>query len=417
MNKSARSTRGQSYSSQGVSIKEKVQMLRVFESAFIESINKDPFSSPQWVNLFQTNENVYRELVHELFASFEFDASLCRYDPNHLSVRFRLGGEQKEISLLELGWRTGFYYERQSRESATLSGLRKRLTVKLNHLLLGFWPTIGDDGFNVGNTKVAAIRDPRVNRAHRCIVMTIVGRKKSTHRVTEINLFYLYCIYFDEVIYNIPYWLAKYMVGMREKSLICGGMFVTRIARSYGLLTNKIIGALTREVVEEEEEDDKVDEAARGGVGHEGAGGSANMYQNMSQVAGDGVTSLKRRRRDQTSDGVRIMATVSGDENPIRTLGDYSRPSHKSFLLTSLGDENPIRTLGDYSRPSHKGYQNTIELPDGNNVVPLRSNTIWTAKLQNDIIMFQQHKGESLSEAWTHFKDLLKKVTHHGIDL
>ncbi|GJX71809.1 MAK10-like protein [Tanacetum coccineum] len=40
-----------------------------------------------------------------------------------------------------------------------------------------------------------------------------------------------------------------------------------------------------------------------------------------------------------------------------------------------------------------------------------------TAKLQNDILMFQQHQGESLSEAWTHFKDLLQKVPHHGIDL
>ncbi|GJT83987.1 MAK10-like protein [Tanacetum coccineum] len=30
--------------------------------------------------------------------------------------------------------------------------------------------------------------------------------------------------------------------------------------------------------------------------------------------------------------------------------------------------------------------------------------------------MFQQHHGESLSEAWTHFKDLLQKVPHHGID-
>ncbi|GKA24291.1 MAK10-like protein [Tanacetum coccineum] len=150
-----------------------------------------------------------------------------------------------------------------------------------------------------------------------------------------------------------------------------------------------------------------------------------------------------------------------------------------------MGDENPIRTLGDYSRPSHEGYRNTIELPEGNNVVPLRSDTIrlvqngcsfhglrsedpnqhlkdflklvdsldldgenrertrlrlfqfslrdqasnwlerlpagsistWedlttrflaqffppgkTAKLRNDILMFQQHHGESLSEAWT----------------
>ncbi|GJZ94715.1 MAK10-like protein [Tanacetum coccineum] len=134
-------------------------------------------------------------------------------------------------------------------------------------------------------------------------------------------------------------------------------------------------------------------------------------------------------------------------------------------------DENPIRTLRDYSKPSHEGYKNTIELPVGNNVVPLRSDTIrlvqngcsfhglrskdpnqhlkdflklvdsldldtrsittWedlttrflaqffppgrAAKLCNDILMFQQHHGESLSEAWT--QDLLQKVPHHGIDL
>nr|GEY65733.1 zinc finger, CCHC-type [Tanacetum cinerariifolium] len=107
-----------------------------------------------------------------------------------------------------------------------------------------------------------------------------------------------------------------------------------------------------------------------------------------------------------------------------------------------MGDENPIRTLEDYSKPSHKGYRNTIELSVGNNVVPLRSDTIRlvqngcsfyglrsedpnqhlkdflklvdsldldgrTVKLHNDILMFQQHHGESLSEAWTRFKDLL----------
>ncbi|GJY26784.1 zinc finger, CCHC-type containing protein [Tanacetum coccineum] len=124
-----------------------------------------------------------------------------------------------------------------------------------------------------------------------------------------------------------------------------------------------------------------------------------------------------------------------------------------------MGDENPIRTLGDYSKPSHEGYRNTIELPAGNNVVPLPSDIIrlvqngcsfyelrfedpnhhlndflklvdlldhdvgsitkWedlTTQLRNDILMFQQHHGESLSEAWTRFKDLLQKVPHHGID-
>ncbi|GKA78952.1 hypothetical protein Tco_0785489 [Tanacetum coccineum] len=31
-----------------------------------------------------------------------------------------------------------------------------------------------------------------------------------------------------------------------------------------------------------------------------------------------------------------------------------------------MGDENPIRTLEDYSKTSHEGYRNTIELPDPN---------------------------------------------------
>ncbi|GJY99062.1 hypothetical protein Tco_0516492 [Tanacetum coccineum] len=33
-----------------------------------------------------------------------------------------------------------------------------------------------------------------------------------------------------------------------------------------------------------------------------------------------------------------------------------------------MGDENPIRTLGDYSKPSQEGYRNAIELPIGNSV-------------------------------------------------
>ncbi|GJS88390.1 zinc finger, CCHC-type containing protein [Tanacetum coccineum] len=130
-----------------------------------------------------------------------------------------------------------------------------------------------------------------------------------------------------------------------------------------------------------------------------------------------------------------------------------------------MGDENPICTLGDYSKPSHKGYWNTTKLLvreqtvdsldlDGDNRertrlrlfqfslqdqasnwlerLPAGSITTWedlttrflaqffplgrTAKLCNDILMFQQHHGESLSKAWTRFKDLLQKFSHYGID-
>ncbi|GJS62875.1 hypothetical protein Tco_0677439 [Tanacetum coccineum] len=61
-----------------------------------------------------------------------------------------------------------------------------------------------------------------------------------------------------------------------------------------------------------------------------------------------------------------------------------------------MGDKNPIRTLGDYSKPSHEGYRNTIELPVGNNVVPLQSDTIRMLEIGMNI--FQQdphHMGGS----------------------
>ncbi|GKD49876.1 hypothetical protein Tco_1278852, partial [Tanacetum coccineum] len=69
-----------------------------------------------------------------------------------------------------------------------------------------------------------------------------------------------------------------------------------------------------------------------------------------------------------------------------------------------MGDENPFRTLGDYSKPSHEGYRNTIELPEGNNVVPLRSDTIWL--VQNGC-SFHRLRSEDPNQ---HLKDFIKLV-------
>ncbi|GJY08552.1 hypothetical protein Tco_0375606 [Tanacetum coccineum] len=75
-----------------------------------------------------------------------------------------------------------------------------------------------------------------------------------------------------------------------------------------------------------------------------------------------------------------------------------------------MGDENPIRTLGDYSKPSHEGYRNTIELPVGNNMVPLRSNTIWL--VQNGC-SFHGLRSEDPNQ---HLKDFLKLVDSLDLD-
>ncbi|GJT44795.1 hypothetical protein Tco_0953510 [Tanacetum coccineum] len=113
------------------------------------------------------------------------------------------------------------------------------------------------------------------------------------------------------------------------------------------------------------------------------------------------------------------------------------------FASTSIGDENHIRTLGDYSKPSHEGYRNTIELPVGNNVDPNQhlkdflklvdsldldgenrermqrdQASNWLERLlAGSITTWEDLTTQSLSEAWTRFKDLLQKVPHHCINL
>ncbi|GKB79058.1 hypothetical protein Tco_0945953 [Tanacetum coccineum] len=87
------------------------------EQEFFNSISTDPFTGPQWGNLFRINEPIYRELIW---------------------------GEQREISLLEFGWRISLYSQGQSIENTTLCRLRDCNTVREDRLLMEFWPRIGN---------------------------------------------------------------------------------------------------------------------------------------------------------------------------------------------------------------------------------------------------------------------------------
>ncbi|GJZ29701.1 zinc finger, CCHC-type containing protein [Tanacetum coccineum] len=75
-----------------------------------------------------------------------------------------------------------------------------------------------------------------------------------------------------------------------------------------------------------------------------------------------------------------------------------------------MGDANPIRAIVDYSKPSHEGYRNTIELPIGNNVVPLRSDTI---RLVQNGCLFYGLRSEDPNK---HLKDFLKLVDSLDLD-
>nr|GEX20124.1 hypothetical protein [Tanacetum cinerariifolium] len=92
-----------------------------------------------------------------------------------------------------------------------------------------------------------------------------------------------------------------------------------------------------------------------------------------------------KNKGEKTKDKAACVETKTGPI-PGLTYKDYQSIFSLCYLFrnpfssTTMGDENHIRTLGDYSKPCHEDYKNTVEIPVGNNV------------------------------------DLLQKVPHHGID-
>nr|GEV19241.1 MAK10-like protein [Tanacetum cinerariifolium] len=83
----------------------------------------------------------------------------------------------------------------------------------------------------------------------------------------------------------------------------------------------------------------------------------------------------------------------------------------KAFNRVNTFVDFRTELVEDYSRPSHEGYRNTIELPDGNNVVPLRSDTI---RLVQNGCSFYGIRSEDTNQ---HLKDFLKLVNLLDLDV
>ncbi|GKA43525.1 MAK10-like protein [Tanacetum coccineum] len=99
-------------------------------------------------------------------------------------------------------------------------------------------------------------------------------------------------------------------------------------------------------------------------------------------------------------------------ETGVATIGDCVMIIQKTASrISRRRDENLIRNLGYYSKPSHEGYRNTIELLKGNNVVPLRSDTILL--VQNGC-SFHGLRSEDPNQ---HLKDFLKLVDSLDLDV
>ena len=191
-----------------------------------------------WLQLFKIQEPVYAELCWEFFATISFRGGSEYYNPNTIS--FSLGGEMRQCSMVEFSWRLGIYDQDMSMTDyfeAFLENTYKELPEGV--VASTWWSTIANRVYIPSTAQEGHIRSPIHRLIHRFIASTI-NMRKDGDKVPTLDIFYMWSIITPDVFCDLPYCIAKFLAegAVKEKinSKINGGMFITRLARSFGIL-------------------------------------------------------------------------------------------------------------------------------------------------------------------------------------
>ncbi|KAI3815487.1 hypothetical protein L1987_15156 [Smallanthus sonchifolius] len=215
-----------------------------FEPAAIDAIGQrdrwnDLVTAP-WRRVFRLHAIQYIELMMEFFSTYQFDYPCADLELPE-TVRFRLGGEWRVMSVARFGRLLGLYTGQELQTELFTEGITEFPTEEDKDQ---FWYEFGFGIYDPSLTKASSLRDPLHRVLHRCIVYSISGRGQGETVVNLRELFYLYCLVRPRTC-NLAHSIAGYLVnssGCDVTSAICGGHFMTKLARNFQLLTNDLIG-------------------------------------------------------------------------------------------------------------------------------------------------------------------------------
>ncbi|KAI3821662.1 hypothetical protein L1987_09231 [Smallanthus sonchifolius] len=185
----------------------------------------------------------YVELVMEFFSTYEFDYPCADLEQPD-TIRFRLGGEWRVMSVARFGRLLGLYTRQERQTELFTKGITEFPTEEDKDQ---FWHEFGFGMYDPSLTKASSLRDPLHCVLHRCIVYSISGRGQGETVVNLRELFYQFCLVRPRTC-NLAHSIAGYLVnssGRDVTSAICGGHSVTKLARYFQLLTDDLIGDLT----------------------------------------------------------------------------------------------------------------------------------------------------------------------------
>ncbi|KAJ0836822.1 hypothetical protein HanRHA438_Chr16g0771301 [Helianthus annuus] len=228
---------------------QKLKNLEVFSISSIDWYQMEMFDpsgllarllppNTPWRRFFDILEPSYDELVYEFLSTFYFKYDKSLTDE---SIHFRLCGQSYNMSLTEFAVHLGIYTDEEVKQPIFTEASTSYSPEEMKE----YWLSHSSKEWCNNNNSMKFI-DPRYQYMHRVLANTITGRKNNQHRVSATDLFHLHSI-FEQVPCNIAHELATYLLNQQTNPLrsLMGGSYITKIAKSLGVLSNQIIQGLS----------------------------------------------------------------------------------------------------------------------------------------------------------------------------
>lgn len=195
------------------------------------------FEYEEWEGIFQIQEQVYKELCVEFHCTYEMNEDV-ETATDKTFMTFRLGGQPRKMSMMELAACLGIYSREQLDAAHFSDYLMASEMIETEFYPKDVWHEFSSKPYARGGNSYKDMDNMQLRVIQRCLAHTISHRRENTERVGFADLWYLRKFVAEENI-NVPYAVAWYLhhnaSGIRGSSPICGGQFVTKIAKSFNI--------------------------------------------------------------------------------------------------------------------------------------------------------------------------------------
>ncbi|XP_039118260.1 uncharacterized protein LOC120254177 [Dioscorea cayenensis subsp. rotundata] len=218
--------------------------LRTLDYAVLESIGlaervRQLLSVGAWDKFFSVQETVYREIVLEFLATFDFDLTqLTQINMSSSKViQFRAYGVQYQMSVTEFSIALGLY-ELEFTRTFEYSNLFLELPVHITPS--EYWRKVSRETvYNPARSKAAQLRDPAVRVVHALLSRSLSGLGESSGVVSTRDILFLWSMVEGVPIhlgYAVAYLIWHQAQDPRVAVLFCGP-YIMRLLRGLGVLT------------------------------------------------------------------------------------------------------------------------------------------------------------------------------------